>query len=72
MYRIEVFTSPLMDVVNSNIRFLRQENLEASELPRKVTVSVPASVLDRQLPAISQDFNRKHRQHQRQRKAIGK
>lgn len=57
MYRIEVSTSPLTTIVDSNMRGLRQEDLQSSKLPKKVTVSVPASVLDRQLPGLSRDFN---------------
>ncbi|KAF8694184.1 hypothetical protein AX14_002090 [Amanita brunnescens Koide BX004] len=57
MYHIEVSTSPLTTIVDSNMRGLRQEDLQSSKLPKKVTVSVPASVLDRQLPGLSRDFN---------------
>lgn len=57
MYRVEVSTSPLVDIVNANIQYLRQDHLEASELPEKVIVPVPASVLDRQLPGMVEVFN---------------
>ena len=59
IYHLEASTAPLKDVVNASLRGLRHPQQQQQQPPTRVTLRIPASVVDQALPDLVQQFRNK-------------